>query len=358
MKKRLKLFFLVMMTIILTNFQVSESNAKVNYRYYDETGTYITDIGKNPYIPDVLEIPVITNENYFDENKTYDVGREIIEKKDEGKVQKIIIPEYSYVYFFCNGGDFSLYENSNKTNKILLKKNGIDNSDYSFSADAFLPKGEYYICVDNLGDKKNTFHLGILRYFRTPVKDMMNGIIKKGNKYYSYNSMGRYKCRWISESPKSYSDDIEYSFYYNDVYEYEYVNDHYFTTDKDCYKRIKFNIFVKNKNSNPVITPTGLTKDILEAESNGGTYDSSKSSKKKDTKKPTVKGVKNNKTYKKSVKFKVSDKSGIKKVTLNKKKIKVSKAKKGYTVKNNGKYTLKVWDKAGNVRTVKFKIKK
>ena len=80
--------------------------------------------------------------------------------------------------------------------------------------------------------------------------------------------------------------------------------------------------------------------------------------KKKDTKKPTVKGVKNNKTYKKSVKFKVSDKSGIKKVTLNKKKIKVSKAKKGYTVKKNGKYTLKVWDKAGNVRTVKFKIKK
>ena len=58
------------------------------------------------------------------------------------------------------------------------------------------------------------------------------------------------------------------------------------------------------------------------------------------------------------MKFKVSDKSGIKKVTLSKKKISVSKAKKGYRVKKKGKYALKVWDKAGNVRTVKFKIKK
>ena len=71
-----------------------------------------------------------------------------------------------------------------------------------------------------------------------------------------------------------------------------------------------------------------------------------------------VKGVKNNKTYKTKVKFKVSDKSGIKKVTLNGKKISVAKAKKGYTVKKKKSYTLKVWDKAGNVRVVKFKIKK
>ncbi|MDD6069539.1 MAG: hypothetical protein PUC12_01820 [Clostridiales bacterium] len=114
----------------------------------------------------------------------------------------------------------------------------------------------------------------------------------------------------------------------------------------------------------PVVTFGKTENSILKTEANGGTYDVNNPEnnisnvKKKDTKKPTVKGVKNNKAYKKSVKFKVSDKSGIKKVTLNKKKIKVSKAKKGYTVKKKGKYTMKVWDKAGNVRTVKFKIKK
>ena len=69
--------------------------------------------------------------------------------------------------------------------------------------------------------------------------------------------------------------------------------------------------------------------------------------------KPTVTGVKNNKTYKKQVTIKFSDKqSGIKKATLNGKKI-----KSGKKVKKNGKYTLKVHDKAGNVKQVKFTIK-
>lgn len=73
-----------------------------------------------------------------------------------------------------------------------------------------------------------------------------------------------------------------------------------------------------------------------------------------DTTKPTVKGVKNKKSYKKPVTIKFSDKSsGIKKATLNGKKI-----KSGKKVKKAGSYTLKVWDKAGNCRIVKFKIKK
>lgn len=69
--------------------------------------------------------------------------------------------------------------------------------------------------------------------------------------------------------------------------------------------------------------------------------------------KPTVKGVKNKKTYKKSVTIKFSDKqSGIKKAILNGKKI-----KSGKKVKKNGKYTLKVYDKAGNCATIKFTVK-
>lgn len=77
-----------------------------------------------------------------------------------------------------------------------------------------------------------------------------------------------------------------------------------------------------------------------------------------DTKAPTIKGVKNNKTYKKAVKLKFSDKNGIKKVTVNKKKLSAKQIKKGYKVKKKGKYTVKVWDNAGNTKTIKFKIVK
>ncbi len=67
---------------------------------------------------------------------------------------------------------------------------------------------------------------------------------------------------------------------------------------------------------------------------------------------PVVKGVKN-KIYQKAVKVKFSDAfSGVKKAVLNGKKI-----TSGTKVKEKGKYTLKVWDKAGNKTIVKFKIK-
>ena len=82
-----------------------------------------------------------------------------------------------------------------------------------------------------------------------------------------------------------------------------------------------------------------------------------KLSTRKDKRKPEVGGVKNNKTYKKKVELSVYDRSGIKKVTLNGKKISVKKAEYGYTVKKKKKYTLCVWDKSGNKRTVKFRIK-
>lgn len=72
-----------------------------------------------------------------------------------------------------------------------------------------------------------------------------------------------------------------------------------------------------------------------------------------DRTKPVVKGVKNNKTYKKSVTVKFSDKNGIKSAKLNGKTI-----KSGQKVSKKGSYTLKVTDNADNVRTVKFKVKK
>lgn len=72
-----------------------------------------------------------------------------------------------------------------------------------------------------------------------------------------------------------------------------------------------------------------------------------------DKTKPVVKGVKNKKTYMKLVKITFSDKeSGINKATLNGKKI-----KNGKKVTKKGSYTLKVYDKAGNVNKMTFKVK-
>jgi hypothetical protein len=72
-----------------------------------------------------------------------------------------------------------------------------------------------------------------------------------------------------------------------------------------------------------------------------------------DSKAPVITGVKNNKTYTKAVTIKFSDKgTGIKKATLNGKTI-----KSGSRVSASGSYTLKVTDKAGNTKVIKFKIK-
>lgn len=100
----------------------------------------------------------------------------------------------------------------------------------------------------------------------------------------------------------------------------------------------RFNASEDGKYKVSVKTATGLTKKINFCV---------------DTTKPKV-NVKNKKTYKRAIKIKFSDKvSGIKKATLNGRKI-----KSGKTVKKNGTYTLKVYDKAGNITKVKFKIKK
>lgn len=78
-----------------------------------------------------------------------------------------------------------------------------------------------------------------------------------------------------------------------------------------------------------------------------------------DTKAPAIKGAQNNKTYKKNIKLTFSDDvSGVKAVTVNGKKISNKAIKNGYTLKNNGTYTVKVTDKAKNVKTIKFTIQK
>lgn len=73
-----------------------------------------------------------------------------------------------------------------------------------------------------------------------------------------------------------------------------------------------------------------------------------------DKKKPTIKGAKNGKRYRKNVILRFSDKNGIRNVQINGKK----KVTKKTVLKKNGKYIVKVTDKAGNTSTVRFWINK
>lgn len=86
-----------------------------------------------------------------------------------------------------------------------------------------------------------------------------------------------------------------------------------------------------------------------------------------DKKPPVIKGVKNNKSYKKKAVVYVKDKCKLSKVTINGKKQKMTDkqlVKKGkykgyykYTVKKKGTNRIVVKDKAGNKKTVKIRIR-
>ncbi|HAU88046.1 MAG TPA: hypothetical protein DCW90_21995 [Lachnospiraceae bacterium] len=68
---------------------------------------------------------------------------------------------------------------------------------------------------------------------------------------------------------------------------------------------------------------------------------------------PTITGVTNGKTYRSARTIKFSDQYGVKTATLNGNTI-----RSGKKVSRPGKYTVRVTDKSGNIRTVKFTIKK
>ena len=85
----------------------------------------------------------------------------------------------------------------------------------------------------------------------------------------------------------------------------------------------------------------------------------------KDTKKPVFAGVKNNKSYKKSITVYVKDDTSIKNVKVNGKNVKLSKVKKGkykgyykFTLKKKGSYKIVATDTAGNKKSITIKIKK
>ena len=118
--------------------------------------------------------------------------------------------------------------------------------------------------------------------------------------------------------------------------------------------------YKKNKKAKAKVSKFGSGTVVYRANKQGiytvkVTYKNGKSQTIKftiDKKKPTV-NVKAGKKYKKGKKVTVKDSlSGVKKVTLNGKKCKTK-----FKLKKKGKNTICVWDKAGNKRTIKIKVK-
>ncbi len=73
---------------------------------------------------------------------------------------------------------------------------------------------------------------------------------------------------------------------------------------------------------------------------------------------PTIKGVDNNELYEEAVTPIIEDnESGIDRIILTKNGKEVNGYKKGQQIKENGKYTLTVYDKVGNSNTVTFEVK-
>ena len=291
-----------------------------------------------------------------------------VETTEDTKIYKIEVPEYS-AYFFEYKYKTETYRATTyltKDDKKTILMDEDDSDSY-----IFLPKGTYYFFVENIQETIKNNEKVIFWINRITVENFMKGEvinIKQNKNYYYYCTPYNGMSGSISCSAKP----VDGNFSYDEIYHLKpYISFNKKSLSSE-YIELDYIVKVKKGTSKTIITPCGVTADVLKAEKKGGTYTSSKTSSSsnttktssnKDTKAPTVTGVKNNKTYKKNVKFKVSDKSGIKKVTLKKnsstaKKISVTKAKKGYTVKKNGKYTLKVWDKAGNQKTLKFAIKK
>lgn len=103
-----------------------------------------------------------------------------------------------------------------------------------------------------------------------------------------------------------------------------------------------------NKDSYIFVTKTGkhtvIAKDLAGNTSKCTFY--------VDRKKPSIKGAKNGKTYRKAVKIKCKDNMKLKSVKVNGKKKKTS-----FKLKKKGKYTIIAQDKAGNKTKIKIRIK-
>jgi hypothetical protein len=270
---------------------------------------------------------------------------------------KLNLKSDSWVYFAGNysnnnhngaGTDVSIYSNSSMTNKV--GSYGWGYWRYTKSYSDFLSAGTYYLSVstnwENYDDFKGNVNVmavavPISKIFKVTTKVSKN---KSSATISITNVLGEYldyvECQKGS-IPLSKADDSSY-------WSYEVITDYWGGNTK-----VK-TITPSGEKYSYKATTNGKYTFMIQTTS-GKRYSKTVTVKGIDNTKPTVTGVKNGKKYKKAVTIKFKDNkngSGIKKATLNGKKI-----KSGKKVSKKGKYTLVVKDKAGNKKTIKFTIK-
>lgn len=233
----------------------------------------------------------------------------------------------------------TLYSDPQLTKELLKIGN------YTEKTEVFLPKGTYFLKAQDeklLGaDHMVTIRLTI---GAVPQKNMLK-VSTKTNKNKTEATVtviqgfdGNLRnIQYIKGNvPNTYVNEKEYwmvelvSHYYSSGYKSTVVKSgNTFTVTKNG----TYTVRIENEDGNACSIPFSINS--------------------LDDKAPVITGVTNGKTYRKPVVIRFGDKgSGVKKAALNGKTIKTNKK-----VSKNGSYTLKVTDRAGNSKTVKFKIK-
>lgn len=264
----------------------------------------------------------------------------------------VTLTEDSWVRF---SGSYSLGENDyGQTHVDIYTDSSFSNKkggygwgywEYTNSYCGFLTKGTYYLHVHTQLGNGSKFEGNVnvivgaipLSKIFTPVmttnKKQTITTVKFHNVLGSYLTYAQYQPGQVSLS------DVNNKSYWKDKYGYN-------GSDKCVILEQQGEAFSFQTKENGFYT-------IMIQDYAGNRYSQVFKVTQNDTKKPTVKGVKNNRTYKKAVKIKFSDNgSGIKNAKLNGKKI-----KSGKKVSKKGSYKLVVTDKAGNKTQIKFKIK-
>ena len=241
----------------------------------------------------------------------------------------------------------SIYSDSSYSNQKM--EYGWGYFEYGTQTTAFLPKGTYYGVVTTKLGNYDSF-VGNVNVIGAAIP--LTKVFKFTTKYNKYKTQATVT---MTDALGEYAKRIQYR---KGAVSNTKVN------DKTYWKWFILTDYAVNGEGATVIKPksnkytvkvkTNATYTFMLEDTEGNRYSKTVKVNGLDKKKPVVTGVKNKKTYKKTVTIKFSDKqTGIKSATLNGKKIKNKKK-----VSKNGSYSLVVRDKAGNKTTIKFKIKK
>jgi hypothetical protein len=254
----------------------------------------------------------------------------------------------NYSQFDYNGGSthITIYSNSSMSN--VKAEYGYGYWEYTKELNDFWSAGTYYVYVRTYRANYSSFNANVnIIGAAIPVNKIFTYSTKVSKKMDSATvtmkcALGDY-VKYVQFRPDTTgSEDLNNTSYWKNVssgYWYSGASDT-LVLDKEN-GAYSTSVTKNGKVTFMVMTTTGIRY--------AGTYKVTGI----DSKKPTISGVKNGKTYTKAVTIEFSDSdSGVKSAKLNGKSI-----KSGKTVSESGSYKLVVTDKAGNKKTVKFKIK-